>query len=84
MEIHLFKKLIHYITEFLKKRNYIIISVFQRENNFFILLGQSGRGPNGESNHAISLECLALALENISRQAVGVAEISFQTSEPNT
>lgn len=24
------------------------------------------------------------ALENISRQALGVAEISFQTSEPNT
>lgn len=37
-----------------------------------------------KSNHAVSPGCLALALENISRQALGVAEISFQTSEPNT
>lgn len=35
-----------------------------------------------KSNHAVFPGCLALALENISRQAV--AEISFQPSEPNT
>lgn len=63
----------------------IIISYsFKEKIIFFILSGEFGREPNGKSNHAISPGCLALALENISRQALGVAEISFQTSEPNT
>ena len=61
------------------------LSNYFKEKIFLFFWGQFGRRPNGESNHAIFLlECLAFALENISRQALGVAEISFQTSEPNT
>jgi len=41
-------------------RNYKIIFILQRENNFFWLSGEFGREPNEKSNHAISLGCLGV------------------------